>query len=74
MAAKREKVTIRKKPSAEGEAMNAAFKKATKRAAEEAFKVRKTIMVEKDGWLVMVDKNGIVKRRVKRLELIRLQK
>jgi len=74
MATKRSKVTIRKKPSAEGEAMNKAFKKATKRAAEEAFTVRKTIMVEKDGWLVMVDKNGTVKRRVKRLERISLPK
>ncbi len=47
--------------------MNLAFKKATKRAMEEAFKVRKTIMIEKDGWLVMVNKAGKVVKRVKKL-------
>ena len=56
-----------KTPSKEGKAMDAAFQKATRRALAEAFKVRKTVMVERDGWLVMVDKDGKVKRRVKRL-------
>lgn len=55
------------KPSDEGKAMDAAFKKATRRALAEAFKVRKTVMVERDGWLVMVDKEGKVRRRVKQL-------
>jgi len=67
MAVKKPTTRIRKKPSAEGEAMNKAFKKATKRAMEEAFKVRKTIMIEKDGWLVMVNKTGKVVKRVKQL-------
>lgn len=48
--------------------MNVAFKKATKKAARQAFAVRKTIMIEKDGWLVMVNKEGQVVKRVKRLE------
>lgn len=47
--------------------MNEAFRQATKRARVEAFKVRKTIMIEKDGWLVMVDKTGKVVKRVKEL-------
>lgn len=47
--------------------MNEAFKKATKRARTEAFKVRKTIMIQKDGWLVMVNKAGRVVKRVKKL-------
>lgn len=53
--------------SAEGKAMDAAFKEATARALEKAFKVRKTVMVERDGWLVMVDKEGRIRRRVKQL-------
>lgn len=53
--------------SAEGKAMDAAFKKATARALKKAFKVRKTVMVERDGWLVMVDKEGRIRRRVKQL-------
>lgn len=54
-------------PSDEGKAMDAAFKKATRRALAEAFKVRKAVMLERDGWLVMVDKEGRVRRRVKQL-------
>jgi len=57
-----------RKPSAEGEAMAKAFKTAMKRAERLAFSVRKTIMVEKDGWLVMVNKEGKVIERVKKLE------
>ena len=48
--------------------MNVAFKKATKKAARQAFAVRKTIMIEKNGWLVMVNKAGKVVKRVKELE------
>lgn len=47
--------------------MDRAFKLATKKALKEAFKVRRTIMIERDGWLVMVNKAGKVVRRVKRL-------
>lgn len=61
------KISKDTKPSDEGKAMDAAFKKATRRALAEAFKVRKTVMVERDGWLVMVDKEGKVRRRVKQL-------
>ncbi|MBK9416337.1 MAG: hypothetical protein IPN62_03375 [Flavobacteriales bacterium] len=39
-----------------------------KKAERLAFTVRKTIMVEKDGWLVMVNKEGKVKKKVKKLE------
>lgn len=53
--------------SAEGKAMDAAFRKATRRAQAKAFEVRKTILVERDGWLVMVDKGGKVHKRVKQL-------
>ncbi|MBL7947347.1 MAG: hypothetical protein JNN32_14895 [Flavobacteriales bacterium] len=56
------------KPSAEGIAIAKAFKKATRRAVVQAFSVRKTIMVEKDGWLVMVNKEGKVVKKVKKLE------
>ncbi len=48
--------------------MDLAIKKAAKRAVKAAFDVRKTIMVERDGWLVMVNKAGKVVRKVKRLE------
>ena len=58
--------------SEEGKAMNKAFKTATRRAAERAFAKRKTILVEKDGWLVRVRKDGSVWRRVKRLQRLRL--
>ena len=68
MPAKPKKIATRSKPTREGEAMNAAFKKATARARLGAFEVRKTIMIEKDGWLVMVNKAGRVVRRVKRIE------
>lgn len=64
--AKRTTFTRRKpRPSAEGLVMSEAFTEATKRAKAKAFKVRTTIMVEKDGWLVMVNKAGRVVRKVK---------
>jgi hypothetical protein len=52
--------------------MDAAFKKAAKQAKAMAFTVRKTIMVERDGWLVMVNKAGKVTKRVQRLEPVKL--
>lgn len=52
--------------------MNAAFKQAVKKAKHKAFSVRKTIMVEKNGWLVMVNKDGKVVRKVKNLESLQL--
>lgn len=58
-------ISKRKRPTKEAAAMDKAFKQATKRAVEEAFKVSKTIMVERDGWLVMINKAGRVVRRVK---------
>jgi hypothetical protein len=69
------KITLKKRmPSAEAKAMDKAFKLAAKRASKSAFAVRKTIMVEKDGWLVMVNKDGRVTRRVKKLEPVQLPK
>ena len=68
----RASTTSMKKTSAEGQAMNEAFKRATKRAMTEAFKVRKTIMIQKDGWLVMVNKAGKVVKRVKKLPALEL--
>ncbi|MEZ4755988.1 MAG: hypothetical protein R2817_04075 [Flavobacteriales bacterium] len=65
---KKKAIITRKKPSAEGEAMAKAFKTAMKRAERLAFTVRETIMVEKNGWLVMVNKEGKVKKKVKKLE------
>ncbi len=50
--------------------MNAAFKKATRKAAKRAFSVRRSIMIEKGGWLVMVNKDGKVVKRVKKLETL----
>ncbi|MFN6178276.1 MAG: hypothetical protein ACK46G_12150 [Flavobacteriales bacterium] len=61
------KITFSEELSAEGKAMNRAFKTATKRASKQAFAKRKTILVEKDGWLVRVRKDGRVWRRVKQL-------
>lgn len=68
MSAKKTTIITRKKPSAEGEAMDKAFKTAMRRAERQAFTVRKTIMVERDGWLVMVNKEGKVVKKVKKLE------
>jgi hypothetical protein len=65
---KKKAIITRKKHSAEGEAMAKAFKTAMKRAERLAFTVRETIMVEKDGWLVMVNKEGKVVKKVKKLE------
>ncbi|MBS1548066.1 MAG: hypothetical protein JST38_10195 [Bacteroidetes bacterium] len=66
----KEKIQVRIGFSSEGNAMNAAFKKATKKAVKEAFKIRTTILVEKDGWLVAINKAGKVVKRVKRLEQV----
>lgn len=68
MAQTQEKIITRNKLSAEGEAMNVVFKKATRKAAKNAFSKRKSIMIEKDGWLVMVNKDGKVVKKVKKLE------
>lgn len=66
------KVIFSTELSAEGKAMNQAFKTATKRASKQAFVKHKTILVEKDGWLVRVRKDGSVWRRVKQLQPVRL--
>lgn len=47
--------------------MDKAFKQATAKAREEAFKVRKTILTERDGWLVLIKKDGTIWRRVKQV-------
>jgi hypothetical protein len=72
MATKKQALKTLRKPTAEGRAMDAAFKKAAKQAKAMAFTVRKTIMVERDGWLVMVNKAGKVTKRVQRLEPVKL--
>jgi len=64
---RKKSATVQEKASAEGDAMAKAFKLATARAKREAFQVRKTIMVERDGWLVMINKAGKIVKRVKRL-------
>ena len=70
--ARKKTTTVTEKPSTEGDAMDKAFKLATARARREAFEVRKTIMVERDGWLVMINKSGKVVKRVKRLPLLKV--
>ncbi len=42
---------------------------ATKAASKAAFAVVDTLLVVQDGWLVRVDKNGKVTKRVKKIEL-----
>lgn len=61
------KVVKREKPTAEGTAIQRAATAATRSARAKAFTVRKTILAEKDGWLVLVRKDGTVFRRVKKL-------
>lgn len=48
--------------------MDRLFKKATARAQKSAFSVRGAIMIQKDGWLAMVDKNGNVVQWVMELK------
>ena len=69
MATKKRSVGVRKKGKAsdDGRALSNAFRKAVKRAVTDAFIVRKTIMVERHGWLVMVNKEGKIVKRVKKL-------
>jgi hypothetical protein len=57
----------RKQASKEAEALGRAFGKATKAARIRAFKVSNTVLVERDGWLVRVNKSGKVLKRVKQL-------
>ena len=52
----------------EGEAMNMALKKAARKATKEAFARRKTLLVERDGWLVCVNAEGRVTKRVRPIE------
>lgn len=61
------KVTERGKPTAEGTATQTAAQAATRSARNKAFTVRKTILAEKDGWLVLIRKDGTIYRRVKKL-------
>ena len=71
MAAKAQ-ITQRKRPTTEGVAMAKAFKSAAKAAKRKAFTVRKSIMVQRDGWLVMVNAQGKVVKRVKQLNAVTL--
>lgn len=48
--------------------MNAALKKATRKATKEAFSLRKTLLVEKDGWLVYVNAKGQIRKRLRKVE------
>ena len=66
------RTTRKKKPSSEGAQMARAFGIAVRNARNGAFRLRKTLLVERDGWLVRVNKAGKVVRRVKRLEQIKL--
>jgi len=50
-------------------ALRRASSAATQAASEAAFKVVDTLLVVQDGWLVRVDKNGRVRKRVKRIAL-----
>jgi|GEM_PF-1652046 len=72
MPTSKNRIKILKEFTAEGKAMNAAFKKATKKARKDAFAVRQTLMVEKNGWLVLIDRTGKVVKRVKQLEQVRV--
>lgn len=47
--------------------MSRNFKEATDAARKAAFKNRKTVLTERDGWLVRIKKDGSVWRRVKRV-------
>lgn len=67
MTTKAPRISKRKGPTKEGAAMDKAFKQATAKAREEAFKVRKTILTERDGWLVLIKKDGTIWRRVKQV-------
>ncbi|MCB0774474.1 MAG: hypothetical protein KJZ58_06230 [Flavobacteriales bacterium] len=42
---------------------------ATEAASKAAFEVVDTLLVVRDGWLVKVDKDGKVRRKVKRIQL-----
>lgn len=74
MSKNTERVTISRELSTEGKVMNKAFKTATARASKEAYLVRKTVLVERDGWLVRVRQDGTVWRKVKRIPPLRLPK
>lgn len=68
MANKREQITQKRVISKEGQVMDKALKTAAKRAVKQAFSLRETILVEKDGWLVYVNAKGEVKRKVRRVK------
>lgn len=70
MASNQKRIKTREEFSPEGKAMNSAFKKATKKASKEAFSIRSTILVEKDGWLVRINKAGKVVKKIKQLEKV----
>lgn len=42
---------------------------ATEAASKAAFEVVETLLVVQDGWLVKVDKDGKVRRKVKRIQM-----
>jgi len=68
MSSQKDRVKVVKEFSAEGKVMNAAFQRAAKAAVREAFSLRKAILVEKDGWLVMINKDGKIVKKVSRLD------
>ncbi len=67
MTTKAPKISRSKLPSKEAQAMSRNFKEATDAARKAAFKNRKTVLTERDGWLVRIKKDGSVWRRVKRV-------
>ncbi|MFZ1693233.1 MAG: hypothetical protein WAT74_08565 [Flavobacteriales bacterium] len=68
MATKQTTVRTRTRISKEGATMDKALKKATKRAVEEVFRVRDSILVERGGWLVYVNAKGEEVRRKRRIK------
>ncbi len=48
--------------------MDAALKKAARKAVKEAFRLRDAILVERDGWLMYVDAKGVKRRKVRRIK------
>lgn len=52
-----------------GKALRKASVVATEAASKAAFEVVETLLVAQDGWLVKVDKNGKVRRKVRRIQL-----
>ncbi len=64
----KQSITVKRGLSEEGRAMDAALKKAARKAVKEAFRLRDAILVERDGWLMYVDAKGVMRRKVRRIK------